>query len=168
MKRVVITGIGALTPIGNTAKAFGEALQKGLSGAAPITHFDASLFKTKFACEVKGFVPEEFIDRKEVRRVDRFAQFALAATSEALNDSGLDLENINKDRVGVIWASGIGGLQTLEKEIEDHVLGSGTPRHNPFLIPKMISDIAAGQISIQYGFRGINYAFASKSVSHLI
>ncbi len=165
MKRVVITGIGALTPIGNTAKAFGEALQKGLSGAAPITHFDASLFKTKFACEVKGFVPEEFIDRKEVRRVDRFAQFALAATSEALNDSGLDLENINKDRVGVIWASGIGGLQTLEKEIEDHVLGSGTPRHNPFLIPKMISDIAAGQISIQYGFRGINYATVSACAS---
>jgi 3-oxoacyl-[acyl-carrier-protein] synthase II len=165
MKRVVITGLGALTPIGNTVKAFGEALQKGLSGAAPITHFDASLFKTQFACEVKGFVPEAFIDRKEVRRVDRFAQFALAATSEALQDSGLDLDNINKDRVGVIWASGIGGLQTLEKEIEEHVLGSGTPRHNPFLIPKMISDIAAGQISIQYGFRGINYATVSACAS---
>lgn len=165
MKRVVITGLGALTPIGNTIKAFGEALQKGLSGAAPITHFDASLFKTQFACEVKGFVPEEFIERKEVRRIDRFAQFALAATSEAIKDSGLDLDNINKDRVGVIWASGIGGLQTLEKEIEDHVLGNGTPRHNPFLIPKMISDIAAGQISIQYGFRGINYATVSACAS---
>jgi 3-oxoacyl-[acyl-carrier-protein] synthase II len=165
MKRVVITGLGALTPIGNTIAAYREGLEKGVSGACPITHFDASQFKTRFACEVKGFDPEAFIDRREARRIDRFTQFALVTTAEALQNSGLDLDNINKDRVGVIWASGIGGLSTLEKEIEEHVLGSGVPKHNPFLIPKMISDIAAGQISIQYGFRGINYCTVSACAS---
>ncbi|MBL7826748.1 MAG: beta-ketoacyl-[acyl-carrier-protein] synthase II, partial [Saprospiraceae bacterium] len=155
MKRVVVTGIGVLTPIGNTVAEYKDSLQKGVSGANLITLFDASLFKTKFACEVKGFVAEERMDRREARRVDRFTQFAMAATADAIADSNLDLDAINKDRVGVIWASGIGGLQTLEKEVEEFVKGNGVPKHNPFLIPKMISDIAAGQISIQYGFRGI-------------
>jgi len=165
MKRVVITGIGAITPIGNTVAEFTDGLQKGLSGANLITLFDASLFKTKFACEVKGFVPEDLLDRREARRLDRFTQFAMVASAEAITDSGLDLDAINKDRVGVIWASGIGGLNTLEKEVEEHIMGNGIPKHNPFLIPKMISDIAAGQISIQYGFRGINYATVSACAS---
>jgi 3-oxoacyl-[acyl-carrier-protein] synthase II len=170
MKRVVVTGIGAITPIGNTVPAYLDGLQKGLSGAAAITQFDTTHFKTKFACEVKGFVPEDFIDRKEVRRIDRFTQFALGSAGEAIQDAGLDLEAVNKQRVGVIWASGIGGLHTLEKEIEDHALGSGTPRHNPFLIPKMITNMGAGMISIQYGFMGINYATVSAcaSSSHAI
>lgn len=170
MKRVVVTGIGAITPIGNNIPAYLDGLRRGVSGAGPITQFDASLFKTRFACEVKGFVPEDFIDRKEVRRIDRFTQFALVTAAEALQDSGVNLEAINKQRVGVIWASGIGGLHTLEKEIEDHVMGSGTPRHNPFLIPKMITNMGAGMISIQYGFMGINYATVSAcaSSSHAI
>lgn len=165
MKRVVVTGLGALTPIGNTLTAYLEGLQKGISGANLITLFDASLFKTRFACEVKGFNAEEHIDKREVRRIDRFTQFALVTSAEALHNSGLNLDAIDKQRVGVIWASGIGGLATLEKEIEDHVLGNGIPRHNPFLIPKMISDIAAGQISMQYGFMGINYATVSACAS---
>lgn len=165
MKRVVVTGIGALTPIGNSAPAYKEGLQRGTSGAGPISLFDAALFKTQFACEVKGFVAEEHLDKSEARRIDRFAQFALVATDEALRDSGLALDTLDKDRVGVIWASGIGGLTTLEKEIEEHITGNGTPRHNPFLIPKMISDIAAGQISIRYGFRGINYCTVSACAS---
>lgn len=165
MKRVVVTGLGAITPIGNTLTAYLEGLQKGVSGANLITQFDASLFKTRFACEVKGFNVEEHIERKEARRIDRFTQFAMVAAAEALKYSGLDLDAIDKQRVGVIWASGIGGLATLEKEIEEHVLGSGVPKHNPFLIPKMISDIAAGQISIQYGFMGINYATVSACAS---
>ncbi|MCC6463054.1 MAG: beta-ketoacyl-ACP synthase II [Saprospiraceae bacterium] len=165
MKRVVVTGLGALTPIGNTLPAYLDGLQKGISGANLITLFDASLFKTRFACEVKGFNVEDHIDRKESRRLDRFTQFAMVTAAEALADSHLDLDAINKQRVGVIWASGIGGLATLEKEIEEHVLGNGTPKHNPFLIPKMISDIAAGQISIQYGFMGINYATVSACAS---
>jgi 3-oxoacyl-[acyl-carrier-protein] synthase II len=165
MKRVVITGLGAITPIGNSVAAYKDALEKGVSGANLITLFDASLFKTKFACEVKDFNPDERLDRREARRLDRFTQFAMVATAEALTDSGLNLDAVNKDRVGVIWASGIGGLNTLEKEVEEHVLGNGTPKHNPFLIPKMISDIAAGQISIQYGFRGINYATVSACAS---
>jgi 3-oxoacyl-[acyl-carrier-protein] synthase II len=165
MKRVVVTGIGAITPIGNTAQAFKEGLQRGISGANAITLFDAALFKTRFACEIKGFNPEEHMDRREVRRIDRFTQFAMVSAAEAIANSGLDLDRVNKDRVGVIWASGIGGLSTLEKEIEEHVLGNGTPKHNPFLIPKMISDIAAGQISIQYGFRGINYCTVSACAS---
>lgn len=165
MKRVVITGLGALTPIGNTLSEYLLGLQKGVSGANLITQFDASLFKTQFACEVKDFNPEAHIDRREARRLDRFTQFAMVTADEAIKDSGLDLAAINKQRVGVIWASGIGGLATLEKEIEEHITGTGTPRHNPFLIPKMISDIAAGQISIQYGFMGINYATVSACAS---
>lgn len=170
MKRVVVTGIGAITPIGNNISTYLEGLQHGTSGAGPITQFDPALFKTRFACEVKGFVPEEFIEKKEVRRLDRFTQFALVAAGEGLRDSGLDLEVVDKQRVGVIWASGIGGLHTLEKEIEDHITGSGTPRHNPFLIPKMITNMGAGMISIQYGFMGINYATVSAcaSSSHAI
>ncbi|MBK8555670.1 MAG: beta-ketoacyl-ACP synthase II [Lewinellaceae bacterium] len=165
MKRVVVTGLGALTPIGNTLEAYLEGLKQGISGANLITQFDATLFKTHFACEVKGFNPEDFMDRREVRRIDRFTQFAVATVAEAIQHSGLDLEAINKDRVGVIWASGIGGLATLEKEVEEHITGNGIPKHNPFLIPKMISDIAAGQISIQYGFMGINYATVSACAS---
>ena len=165
MKRVVVTGLGAITPIGNTLPAFLEGIQNGISGANPITLFDAALFKTRFACEVKGFIPEEHLDRKEARRIDRFTQFAMVTAAEALQSSGLNLDAIDKQRVGVIWASGIGGMTTLEKEIEDHILGSGVPKHNPFLIPKMISDIAAGQISIQYGFMGINYATVSACAS---
>jgi 3-oxoacyl-[acyl-carrier-protein] synthase II len=170
MKRVVVTGLGAITPIGNTLAAFNEGLKKGVSGADKITLFDASLFKTHFACEVKNFNPEEFIEKREVRRIDRFTQFALVSSDEALQHSGLDLEQVDKTRVGVIWASGIGGLATLEKEVEDHVLGNGTPKHNPFLIPKMISDIAAGMISMKHGFMGINYATVSAcaSSSHAI
>ncbi len=170
MKRVVVTGLGALTPIGNTLAAYTEGLKNGVSGADKITLFDASLFKTQFACEVKGFQPEDFMEKREVRRVDRFTQFALASTAEALAHSGLDLDQIDKTRVGVVWASGIGGLATLEKEVEDFALGNGIPKHNPFLIPKMISDIAAGMISMQYGFMGVNYATVSAcaSSSHAI
>lgn len=170
MKRVVVTGLGAITPIGNTLDAYLQGLQEGRSGANMITLFDASLFKTRFACEVKDFNPENYMDRREVRRLDRFTQFAMASTAEAIRDSGLDLESINKDRVGVICASGIGGLTTLEKEVEDQIMGNGIPKHNPFLIPKMISDISAGLISIQYGFRGINYCTVSAcaSSSHAI
>jgi 3-oxoacyl-[acyl-carrier-protein] synthase II len=170
MKRVVVTGLGAITPIGNTLEAYIDGLRTGRSGAAEITLFDASLFKTRFACEVKGFDPEQFMDKREVRRVDRFTQMALATTHQALADGGIDISTLRLDRVGVIWGSGIGGLPTLEKEVEEHILGNGTPRHNPFLIPKMISDIAAGMISIQFGFRGINYATVSAcaSSSHAI
>lgn len=170
MRRVVVTGIGALTPIGNNANAYLEGLQAGTSGAGPITLFDASNFKTQFACEVKGFSPEPAVDRREARRLDRFAQFAMVACEEAMQDSGLDLNAIDLDRAGVIWASGIGGLGTLEKEIEDFFSGNGTPRYNPFMIPKMIPDIVAGHISIKYGFRGVNYAAVSAcaSSSHAI
>jgi 3-oxoacyl-[acyl-carrier-protein] synthase II len=165
MRRVVVTGLGALTPIGNTLEAYTDGLKRGVSGADKITLFDASLFKTQFACEVKNFQPEDFIEKREVRRIDRFTQFALVATAEAIKTSGIDLDQIDKTRVGVIWASGIGGLATLEKEVEDYITGNGTPKHNPFLIPKMISDIAAGMISMQYGFMGINYATVSACAS---
>ncbi len=165
MRRVVITGLGAVTPIGNTVSAFLEGLQTGKSGACPITHFDASLFKTHFACELKDFDPEVAMDRKEARRMDLFCQYAMVAVDEAIRGCGLDLEKIDKDRAGVIWASGIGGLVSLEKEIETFAQGSGTPRYSPFLIPRMITDIAAGHISIQYGFRGVNYATVSACAS---
>ncbi len=167
MKRVVITGIGALTPIGNNIKAYLEGLQKGVSGANMITQFDATNFKTQFACEVKDFNPDDHMDRREARRVDRFSQFALITAEEAVVDSGLNdiLDQLDKDRIGVIWGSGIGGLKSLEKEIEDFANGNGTPRYNPFMIPKMISDIAAGHISIKYGFRGVNYATVSACAS---
>ncbi len=165
MKRVVVTGLGVLSPIGNDLPSYLEGLRNGKSGAAPITLFDATRFKTQFACELKGFVAEEHMDKREARRIDRFTQMAMVAAEQAIQDAGFDLEAIDKDRIGVIWASGIGGLNTLEKEIEEHILGNGAPKHNPFLIPKMISDIAAGQISIQYGFRGINYCTVSACAS---
>jgi len=170
MRRVVVTGIGALTPIGNTAKEYLEGLKNGVSGANTITHFDASLFKTKFACEVKGFNVADHLHRRESRRLDRFTQFALVVAEEAVQDSGLDLEKINLDKAGVIWASGIGGLRSLEDEVESHMQGDGTPRYNPFVIPKIIGDIAAGHISIKYGFRGVNYSTVSacSSSSHAI
>ena len=170
MKRVVVTGLGALTPIGNNIKEYLEGLQNGVSGANPITHFDASQFKTQFACEVKNLKPEDFIDHREVRRLDNFSIYAMVCADEAIVDSGLDISTLDVDRVGVIWGSGIGGLRSLEKEIEDFTLGNGTPRYNPFMIPKMISDIAAGHISIKYGFRGINYATVSAcaSASHAL
>lgn len=172
MKRVVVTGLGALTPIGNTAPEYLEGLQKGVSGANLITHFDASQFRTHFACEVKHFNGEDFIDRREVRRIDLFTQYAMVTADEAIRNSGLDqlLDRLNLDRVGVIWGAGIGGMQTLEAEIEYNANPDTPPRYNPFLIPKMIIDIAAGQISIRYGFRGINYATVSAcaSSSHAI
>jgi len=170
MKRVVVTGLGAVTPIGNSISEYLEGLQKGLSGANPITHFDASQFKTQFACELKNFQPEEKVDRREMRRMDNFTIYAMYSVAEAMENSGIDVEKVNADRAGVIWGSGIGGLATLEKEIEDHITGNGTPRYNPFMIPKMISDIAAGLISIRYGFRGANFATVSAcaSSSHAI
>lgn len=167
MRRVVVTGLGAATPIGNTLLAYQEGLQNGVSGADRITLFDPTEFKTHFACEVKNFDPEVAIDKKEVRRIDRFTQFALVTAQEAMEDSGLaaQLEQLNRDRIGVIWASGIGGLRSLEEEIEIFTAGNGTPRYNPFMIPKMIADIAAGHISIKYGLRGINYATVSACAS---
>lgn len=170
MRRVVITGIGVVTPLGNTIRDFNEALKKGISGAGPITHFDAGNFKTKFACEVKNFDPGDAFDRKEGKRMDLFTQYAMVAAHEAMLQSGLDLEKIDLDMAGVIWGSGIGGLKSLETEIVDYARGNGMPRYNPFMIPKMISDIAAGQISIKYGMRGINYCTTSAcaSSSHAI
>ena len=160
-KRVVVTGIGAITPLGNTVSAYWNGLVNGVSGAAPITLFDASKFKTRFACEIKGFHPEDFFDRKEARKMDRFTQIALVATDEAMADAGLNKENINPDRVGVIFGSGIGGLTTFQNEVIDFAKGDGTPRFNPFFIPKMILDIAAGQISMRHNLRGPNYAVVS-------
>lgn len=164
-KRVVITGIGALTPIGNTYPSFWDGLKAGKSGAAPITKFDASLFKTKFACELKGFDPTTFMDRKEARKMDPFVQYALVAADEAILDSALPLESLDPDRVGVIWGSGIGGLTTFQEEVKSYAKGDGTPRFNPFFIPKMIPDLGAGHISIKYGFRGPNYATVSACAS---
>lgn len=164
-RRVVITGLGALTPIGNTLSEYWEGLLSGTSGAAPITYFDPEKFKTRFACEVKGFDPKDHMDRKEARKLDRFAQFAMASTAEAMEDSGLDLDSIDKDRAGVIWGSGVGGLQTFEDEVLNFAAGNGTPRFNPFFIPKLIADIAPGMISIKYGFRGPNFATVSACAS---
>ncbi len=162
MKRVVVTGIGVLTPIGNNVAEYAAALKNGVSGAGPITYFDATQFKTRFACELKNFNPEIAIDKKEVRRLDLYTQFALVAAHEAVQQAGLDFEKLDMAQVGVIWGSGIGGLNTLEKEITDFVNSpSGVPRHNPFMIPKMISNIAAGQIAIRYGMMGVNYATVS-------
>ncbi len=165
LKRVVVTGMGALTPIGNNLAEYGEGLTTGRSGAAPITKFDASKFKTQFACEVKNFDPLEHLDRKEARKMDPFTQYALVTAEEAMQDSGIDLEAINHDRAGVIWGSGIGGFLTFSQETENYFEGDGTPRFNPFFIPKMIIDIAAGQISIKYGFRGPNFATVSACAS---
>ena len=164
-RRVVVTGLGALTPIGNTLPAYWEGLLSGTSGAAPITYFDASLFKTQFACELKGFDPLAHFDRKEARKIDRFAQYAIVATDEAIADSQLDLTSIDKDRVGVIWGAGIGGLETFQNEVLNYAQGNGSPRFNPFFIPKMIADIAPGLISIKYGFAGPNFATVSACAS---
>ncbi|MGB1170561.1 MAG: beta-ketoacyl-ACP synthase II [Flavobacteriaceae bacterium] len=164
-RRVVVTGLGALTPIGNTLLAYWEGLLSGTSGAAPITYFDASLFKTKFACELKGYDPLEHFDRKEARKIDRFAQYAIVATDEALQDAGLDLDKIDKDRIGVIWGAGIGGLETFQNEVLNFAAGDGSPRFNPFFIPKMIADIAPGLISIKHGFAGPNFATVSACAS---
>lgn len=164
LRRVVVTGLGALTPIGNNLSDYWEALINGVSGAAPITLFDASKFKTRFACEVKNFNPEDFMDRKEARKLDRFSQFAMATTAEGIADAGLN-NNFDPDRVGVIWGSGIGGLRTFQDECQGFFAGDGTPRFNPFFIPKMISDIASGHISIKYGFRGPNFTTVSACAS---
>ncbi|WP_296703106.1 beta-ketoacyl synthase N-terminal-like domain-containing protein, partial [Algoriphagus sp.] len=165
LKRVVVTGIGALTPIGNTVEEFWTGLINGVSGAAPITRFDASLFKTQFACEVKNLDIEQFIDRKEARKMDPFTQYAMISVEEAMNDAGFDLEAIDKSRAGVIWGSGIGGLRTFQDEVTYFANGDGTPRFNPFFIPKMIADISAGFISIKYGFRGPNFVTVSACAS---
>jgi len=167
MKRVVVTGIGALTPIGNNISAYLEGLQNGISGANLISRFDTTEFKTKFACEVKDFNPETVLDRKEVRKLDLFTVFGMVAADEAIINAGIQEigGGLNPDRIGVIWAAGVGGLGSLEKEIEDFTRGSGVPRYNPFMIPKMIIDITAGHISIKYGFRGINYATVSACAS---
>jgi 3-oxoacyl-[acyl-carrier-protein] synthase II len=165
LKRVVVTGLGALTPIGNNIEEYWDALVSGKSGAAPITRFDTSKFKTKFACELKDFKVTDFIDRKEARRLDLYAQYAMVSSDEAIVDSGLDLDKINKDRVGVIWGAGIGGIDTFQKEVTNFATGNGTPRFNPFFIPKMIADIAPGHISIKYGFRGPNFTTVSACAS---
>ena len=164
-RRVVVTGIGALTPIGNTKQAYWNALVSGTSGAAPIACFDASKFKTQFACELKDFDPLSHFDRKEVRKMDRFTQYAMVAADEAVLDSNLNLDKVNKSKVGVIWGSGIGGLETFQNEVLNFADGDGTPRFNPFFIPKMIADIAPGMISIKYGFRGPNFATVSACAS---
>ena len=161
LKRVVITGLGAVTPIGNNIKDFWKNLINGVSGAEMITHFNTEKFKTKFACEVKNFSPEDYFDKKEVRRLDMFTIYAMVATDEAIRDSGLDLDKIDHDRVGVIYGSGIGGFGTFHAELKNFIEGDGTPRFNPFFIPKIIPDISAGQISMKYGFRGPNYATVS-------
>jgi 3-oxoacyl-[acyl-carrier-protein] synthase II len=165
MRRVVVTGLGALTPLGNNLHEYWEGLINGVSGSVMITRFDTEKFKTKFACELKNYDSAKFFDRKEANKLDLYSQYALVATDEALIDSGLNLETIDKDRVGVIWASGIGGIETFFQAIKSYVLGDGTPRFSPFFIPKMIGDIAAGSISIKYGFRGPNFATVSACAS---
>ena len=165
LKRVVITGLGALTPIGNTTSDYWEGLINGTSGAAAITNFDASKFKTQFACELKNFDVLDFIDRKAARKMDPFSQYATVVSDEAVADSGISVENSNADRIGVIWGSGIGGLGTFQNEIINFSQGDGTPRFNPFFIPKMIADIASGQISINHGFRGPNFSTVSACAS---
>jgi len=164
-RRVVVTGIGALTPIGNNLKDYWKALQDGVSGAAPITHFNAENFKTQFACEVKDFEVTDFIHRKEARKLDKFSQYAMVVADEAFDDSGLDVDKIDSDRAGVIWGSGIGGMQTFYNESINFGAGNGTPRFNPFFIPKLISDIPAGHISIKYNFRGPNFTTVSACAS---
>jgi 3-oxoacyl-[acyl-carrier-protein] synthase II len=165
LRRVVVTGLGALTPIGNNIQEYWDGLINGVSGAAPITYFDASKFKTQFACELKNFNVEDFIDRKEARKMDRYAQYAVVSSTEAMNDANFDLEKLDKDRAGVIWGSGIGGLETFQIEVLNFAAGDGTPKFNPFFIPKMIGDIACGHISIKYGFRGPNFGTVSACAS---
>ena len=165
LKRVVVTGLGAITPIGNTIDEYWNGLINGISGADMITLFDASKFKTKFACEIKGFEPTAFLEKKEARKIDRFTQTALVASDQAVKDAGITKDNVNTDRVGVVFASGIGGLITFQEEVMNFAKGDGTPRFNPFFIPKMILDIAAGQISMRHGFRGPNFAVVSACAS---
>lgn len=165
MRRVVVTGLGALTPIGNNLREYWNGLEKGVSGAVMITRFNTEKFKTKFACELKGYNSADFFDRKEVNKLDLYSQYALVVADEAIKDSGLDLVKTDKSRIGVIWGSGIGGLDTFYNSIKQHVLGDGTPRFSPFFIPKMIADIAAGTISIRYGFTGPNFATVSACAS---
>jgi 3-oxoacyl-[acyl-carrier-protein] synthase II len=165
LKRVVVTGLGAITPLGNTVPEYWNGLINGVSGAGMITQFDAGKFKTRFACEVKGFVPTEFLDKKEARKIDRFTQFALVVSDQAMTDAGLNKENVNPDRAGVVFASGIGGIMTFQNEVIDFARGDGTPRFNPFFIPKMILDIAAGQISMRHNLRGPNFAVVSACAS---
>jgi len=165
LKRVVITGLGALTPLGKSVDEYWQALENGVSGCETIRQFDITKFKTQFACEVKNFDATEYLDRKEARKMDRYCQFALIASDEAVKDAGITKENVNPDRVGVIFASGIGGLITFQEEVVNFASGDGTPRFNPFFIPKMILDIAAGQISMRHGFRGPNYAVVSACAS---
>jgi 3-oxoacyl-[acyl-carrier-protein] synthase II len=165
LKRVVVTGLGALTPIGNTTQEFWDGLLNGVSGAGPITGFDTEKFKTKFACELKNFNPEDHLDKKEARKLDPFVQYALVATAEAVKDGGYDWEKIDTNRVGVIWGSGIGGFKTFQEEMKNFFLGDGTPRINPFFIPKVIIDIAPGHISMKYGLRGPNFSTVSACAS---
>ena len=165
IRRVVVTGIGALTPIGNNLQDYWDGLIKGVSGAAPITHFDAKEFKTQFACEVKNFEVTDFINRKEARKMDQFCQYAMIAADQAFTDSGLVVEEIDSDRAGVVWGSGIGGMSTFYNESKNFLTGNGTPRFNPFFIPKLISDIPAGHISIKYQFRGPNFTTVSACAS---
>jgi 3-oxoacyl-[acyl-carrier-protein] synthase II len=165
LKRVVVTGLGAITPLGKTVPEYWDGLTNGVSGAGPIQQFDSAKFKTRFACEVKDFEATNYLERKEARKLDRFTQFALIASDEAVKDAGISKENVNPDRVGVIFASGIGGITTFQDDVMEFARGDGTPRFNPFFIPKMILDIAAGQISIRYGFRGPNFAVVSACAS---
>ncbi len=165
LKRVVVTGLGALTPIGNTVPEYWDALLNGVSGAGPITGFDTEKFKTKFACELKNFNPEQFMDKKEARKLDPFVQYAIASTDEAVKDSQLDFSTLDTNRIGVIWGSGIGGIKTFLEEMRNFFSGDGTPRINPFFIPKMIIDIVPGHISIKYGLRGPNFATVSACAS---
>ncbi|MAB40535.1 MAG: beta-ketoacyl-[acyl-carrier-protein] synthase II [Aequorivita sp.] len=165
LKRVVVTGLGALTPIGNNIEQYWDGLVNGKSGCAPITYFDTEKFKTKFACELKNFNAEDHFDRKEARKLDRFAQYALVSSDEAIQDAGINLDEVDKFRVGVIWGAGIGGLETFQDEVINFAEGDGTPRFNPFFIPKMIADIAPGNISIKHGFMGPNYTTVSACAS---
>ena len=168
LKRVVVTGLGALTPLGNDVSQTWKGLVEGVSGAGPITHFDASKFKTHFACELKDFDVTRYIDRKEARKMDPYAQYALIASEEAVKDSGLDLEKEDLSRIGVIWGSGIGGLLTFHQEVMGFANEGGTPRFNPFFIPKMIADIASGHISIKFGFRGPNFTTVAACASSAV
>jgi 3-oxoacyl-[acyl-carrier-protein] synthase II len=165
LKRVVVTGLGALTPIGNNVEQYWEGLKNGKSGSAPITYFDTEKFKTKFACEIKNYDPNDFFNRKDSRKLDLFAQYALVSSDEAIADARIDLEEVDKFRVGVIWGAGIGGLKTFQDEVINYAEGDGTPRFNPFFIPKMIADIAPGNISIKHGFMGPNYTTVSACAS---
>lgn len=164
-KKVVVTGLGALTPVGKNIEEFWYGLSNGVSGAAPITNFDAAKFKTQFACEIKDYNAADYFDRKFARQLDKCSQFGLIAADEAIKDSGIDAEKINKNRVGVLWGSGIGGIKTFEEEISNHISGNGIPRFNPFFIPKMIADITPGHISIKYGFKGPNFTTVSACAS---